>query len=64
MARPDQDTVEAVLILTERVCRWPIGHPKEPGFRFCGAPCGHDKPYCDEHMKTGHTKAGYTARNP
>ncbi len=35
--------------LTERMCRWPIGHPGEPEFRFCGALRIAGRPYCAEH---------------
>ncbi len=37
------------LNLTERMCRWPIGHPGEPGFRFCAEPRQQGRPYCREH---------------
>jgi len=30
-------------------CRWPIGHPNKPGFRFCGEPAIEGKPYCGRH---------------
>jgi GcrA cell cycle regulator len=30
-------------------CRWPIGEPRKPGFRFCCAPAVLGKPYCTEH---------------
>lgn len=30
-------------------CRWPIGHPGEPGFGFCGCPAISGLPYCDTH---------------
>lgn len=30
-------------------CCWPIGHPREPGFHFCGAAAAQGKPYCAEH---------------
>ncbi len=38
-----------ILNLTERMCRWPIGDPKQPGFRFCGKPSMPNLPYCAEH---------------
>ena len=38
-----------ILNLTERMCRWPLGDPKEPGFRFCGKPAFSNFPYCAEH---------------
>lgn len=30
-------------------CRWPIGDPRQPDFRFCGCPRIENKPYCREH---------------
>ena len=38
-----------ILDLTERMCRWPIGDPKDPGFRFCGRTRDTGLPYCTEH---------------
>ena len=35
--------------LTDRMCRWPFGHPGEPEFRFCGHPRIKGRPYCGEH---------------
>jgi len=41
-----------ILDLTERMCRWPIGDPKKPGFRFCGkATVMAGVPYCKEHIE-------------
>lgn len=37
--------------LKERMCRWPIGDPKEENFRFCGCESHPDLPYCDYHAK-------------
>lgn len=37
------------LQLTERMCRWPIGHPGEADFHFCGAQRAPGRPYCEEH---------------
>ena len=37
------------LELNERMCRWPIGHPGEPEFHFCGNPRLTGRPYCAEH---------------
>jgi GcrA cell cycle regulator len=30
-------------------CSWPIGHPGEKSFHFCGGRPIHGKPYCAEH---------------
>ena len=35
--------------LTEKMCRWPIGHPGDDNFRFCGEPSIPTRPYCGEH---------------
>ncbi len=38
-----------LLDLTERMCRWPIGDPRQPGFYFCGKQAMPGLPYCAEH---------------
>jgi len=38
-----------ILNLTERMCRWPIGDPRDPGFRFCGSLALPGLPYCSDH---------------
>ena len=35
--------------ITDKTCRWPIGHPGDPDFRFCGEPRIPTRPYCGEH---------------
>lgn len=35
--------------LTDKMCRWPIGHPGDPDFRFCGEARIPTRPYCGEH---------------
>ena len=32
-----------------RTCQWPIGHPGQDDFRFCGEPATPGKPYCAAH---------------
>ncbi len=39
----------SLLELTERMCKWPIGHPGEADFHFCGKPSAPTFPYCPEH---------------
>ncbi len=39
-----------VVEMTAHCCRWPEGHPGEPGFHFCGKPIMAGKPYCPEHV--------------
>lgn len=38
-----------LLDLNEKVCKWPIGHPGETEFHFCGKPSQAGFPYCTEH---------------
>jgi len=46
----------AALTLTDRNCHWPIGHPNEPGFHFCGAPSSPGRPYCTAHCQQAYRK--------
>lgn len=38
-----------LLELTERMCKWPIGDPREPDFVFCGRGIRIGTPYCPDH---------------
>ena len=50
-AKPSADmaTKTSLLDLNERVCRWPMGHPGEADFHFCGVAVNPGFPYCVEH---------------
>ncbi|WP_129791212.1 GcrA family cell cycle regulator [Sphingosinicella sp. CPCC 101087] len=50
-AKPSPEIADktSLLDLNERVCKWPIGHPGEPDFHFCGRPANPGFPYCVEH---------------
>ena len=39
----------SLLDLSDKVCRWPMGHPGEPDFHFCGQEVNPGFPYCVEH---------------
>jgi GcrA cell cycle regulator len=39
----------SLLELNERICKWPIGHPGEPDFHFCGKKSNPGFPYCVDH---------------
>jgi len=39
----------SLLELNDRICRWPMGHPGEPDFHFCGQVVNPGFPYCVEH---------------
>ncbi len=36
--------------LSDKTCRWPIGHPNEKGFYFCGRTPEEEFPYCKLHI--------------
>ena len=36
--------------LHDNICRWPIGHPNEPNFYFCGRKSMKDFSYCKLHV--------------
>jgi GcrA cell cycle regulator len=50
-AKPSADIAgkTTLLDLNERVCRWPMGHPGEADFHFCGTAVNPGFPYCVEH---------------
>jgi GcrA cell cycle regulator len=48
-ASPEIADKTSLLDLNDRVCRWPMGHPGEPDFHFCGEPVNPGYPYCVEH---------------
>ena len=49
----------SLLDLNDRICKWPIGHPGEPDFHFCGDKVNPGFPYCVAHC--GHA---YQAQLP
>jgi GcrA cell cycle regulator len=50
-AKPSPEVAEktSLLDLNDRICKWPIGHPGEPDFHFCGEPSNPGFPYCVQH---------------
>jgi GcrA cell cycle regulator len=38
-----------LLDLNEKICKWPIGHPGDSDFHFCGKGAQAGFPYCTEH---------------
>jgi GcrA cell cycle regulator len=39
----------SLLDLNDRICKWPLGHPGEPDFHFCGDQVNPGFPYCVAH---------------
>ena len=50
-AKPSPEVADktSLLDLNDRICRWPMGHPGEPDFHFCGDKVNPGFPYCVEH---------------
>jgi GcrA cell cycle regulator len=50
-AKPSPEVADktSLLDLNDRICKWPMGHPGEPDFHFCGQQANPGFPYCVEH---------------
>lgn len=50
-ARPSPDMAgkTTLLDLNDKICKWPLGHPGEPDFHFCGTTVNPGFPYCVQH---------------
>ena len=50
-AKPSPEVADktGLLELNDRICKWPIGHPGEPDFHFCGQQANPGFPYCVQH---------------
>ena len=46
---PEMADKTSLLDLNDRICRWPINHPGEADFHFCGEKVNPGFPYCVEH---------------
>ncbi len=66
---PSEDVVipfsERVTImeLREYMCRWPMGDPTSPDFRFCGARSQTGLPYCGYHSRIAYQPAADRRRD-
>ncbi|MFC3582074.1 GcrA family cell cycle regulator [Sphingomonas hylomeconis] len=56
---PEMADKTSLLDLNDKVCKWPLGHPGEPDFHFCGDKVNPGFPYCVAHC--GHA---YQAQLP
>ena len=50
-AKPSPEVADktSLLELNDRICKWPLGHPGEPDFHFCGEAANPGFPYCVAH---------------
>ncbi|TVV75031.1 GcrA family cell cycle regulator [Sphingomonas solaris] len=44
----------SLLELNDKICKWPLGHPGEPDFHFCGQPNNPGFPYCLDHCSVAY----------
>ena len=50
VAAPTASSGKTTLLdLSDKICKWPIGHPGDSDFHFCGKPAQPTFPYCSEH---------------
>lgn len=52
-----REKLYALTDLGPRMCRWPVGDPREKAFGFCGDSCVSGLPYCAEHAKVAYQAA-------
>ncbi len=52
----------AVTKAGERHCRWPIGDPRSPEFRFCGCASYEGLPYCVDHARVAYQTVSKKSR--
>ena len=50
--------------LTDKTCRWPIGHPDEKDFYFCGRTPMDDRIYCKLHVLHAYQPRGQKGDEP
>src|ERR671912_427439 len=50
-AKPSPEVADktSLLDLNDRICKWPMGHPGEADFHFCGDKVNPGFPYCVDH---------------
>lgn len=52
----------AVTKAGDRHCRWPVGDPRSPDFRFCGCAAYEGLPYCVDHARVAYQNVGKKQR--
>jgi len=50
----------SLLDLTEHMCKWPIGDPREDDFAFCGRSIDGGTPYCPTHTAMAYQSSNRT----
>ncbi len=61
---PPEARMISLMELTPSTCKWPIGHPGEAGFAFCGAGSFPSLPYCEHHARLAYMPPKERAERP
>ncbi len=59
--KPDRIIHTSIMNLTDRMCRWPTGHPGQSDFGFCGKTVIAGRPYCGAHCARAYAPRSSTA---
>jgi GcrA cell cycle regulator len=51
-----------IMELRDSMCRWPMGDPTTPEFRFCGGKAITGLPYCPHHSRIAYQPAAERRR--
>ncbi|MGE7413833.1 GcrA family cell cycle regulator [Methylobacterium tarhaniae] len=62
VALPESSRV-TIMELREFMCRWPMGDPSSPEFRFCGDRAITGLPYCTHHSRIAYQPAAERRRD-
>ncbi len=54
--QPRRKPAPRLVEVTGPTCCWPVGHPGEKGFHFCGGHPVNGKPYCAEHAALAYVR--------
>jgi GcrA cell cycle regulator len=46
----EEPDLPRVVEFSQSTCVWPVGHPGDASFHFCGERAVPGKPYCTEHV--------------
>ena len=58
---PIKRETDNITKLNDRMCHWPIGHPREPDFHFCGKTSEPGRPYCSSHTALAYRRTDESA---
>jgi GcrA cell cycle regulator len=58
---PIKRETDNITTLNDRMCHWPIGHPREPDFHFCGKAIEPGRPYCSSHTALAYRRTDESA---